>query len=130
MAHTRWATHGPVCIRNSHPHTSSHQNEFIVVHNGVVTNYKEIKSMLEKHGHVFESDTDTEVVAKLCLYFYKELKSQHEKIDFKKVVLKVTSIVVRINDLGLYFAHFLTLRGRKVYPTHIFFGLFLCYHQH
>jgi len=46
IAHTRWATHGPVCEKNSHPHVSSSQNEFVVIHNGIITNYKEIKTKL------------------------------------------------------------------------------------
>lgn len=93
IAHTRWATHGPVCVRNSHPHTSSPSNEFVVIHNGVITNYKDIKATLEKKGYEFYSETDTEVVAKLALYVYNELKASGEKFDFKKVVLQVTSVV-------------------------------------
>jgi glutamine---fructose-6-phosphate transaminase (isomerizing) len=93
IAHTRWATHGPVCVRNSHPHTSSPNNEFVVIHNGVITNYKDIKATLEKKGYTFYSETDTEVVAKLALYVYNELKASGEKFDFKKVVLQVTSVV-------------------------------------
>lgn len=96
LAHTRWATHGPVCERNSHPHTSSPKNEFVVVHNGIITNYKEIKAMLEKNGYKFESDTDTEVIAKLCLYFYNESVKFNYKPDFKKIVLKVTKVLVRL----------------------------------
>jgi glutamine---fructose-6-phosphate transaminase (isomerizing) len=64
MAHTRWATHGGVTEDNAHPHLSC-DGKIAVAHNGIIENYKEIKTRLTGKGHVFKSQTDTEVVPHL-----------------------------------------------------------------
>ncbi|MFC1640966.1 glutamine--fructose-6-phosphate transaminase (isomerizing) [Patescibacteria group bacterium] len=69
IAHTRWATHGEPSEKNAHPH-ASHSGDFVIVHNGIVENYQELKAQLEADGKIFESDTDSEVIAHLVEKYY------------------------------------------------------------
>ena len=78
IAHTRWATHGVPSEANAHPQTSF-DGKIMVVHNGIIENYVQIKKKLESEGVEFKSETDTEVVAHLIAKLYKG--------DFKSAVL-------------------------------------------
>ena len=74
IAHTRWATHGKVTKENTHPFTSRDDN-FAVVHNGIISNYRPLKAQLQKEGFKFSSETDTEVLAHLLEKFYKRSRN-------------------------------------------------------
>lgn len=74
IAHTRWATHGKPSTVNAHPHTDC-SGKICVVHNGIIENYQPLKSELEAAGHIFKSETDTEVIVHLVeMYFRGDLE--------------------------------------------------------
>jgi D-arabinose 5-phosphate isomerase GutQ len=89
IGHTRWATHGEPNDRNAHPHTSMNGN-FVLVHNGIIENYAELKTTLQKKGFTFQSDTDTEVLVNLIEYFYQS----GEEMDAETAVRLALSKVV------------------------------------
>ena len=69
IGHTRWATHGKPSDRNAHPHGDCGGN-IVVVHNGIIENYRKLREWLEVQGHTFSSETDTEVIPHLIEHFY------------------------------------------------------------
>lgn len=85
IAHTRWATHGKPSDKNSHPHSDCSKNIWLV-HNGIIENYQDLKKILVKKGHKFQSETDSEVVAHLIEEFNK-------KLDFKNSVLEALKLI-------------------------------------
>lgn len=70
MAHTRWATHGAPTVDNAHPHESC-RGDIVVVHNGIIENWGALRRKLESEGHVFRTETDTEVLAHLIEKYFE-----------------------------------------------------------
>ena len=105
IGHTRWATHGAPTLTNCHPHFSSHKL-FSIVHNGVIENYRVLKTKLIELGYTFESETDTEVIANLIEYNYKK---NHDVLDALRMSIEelkgsFASAIIFKNDLeGIYF---------------------------
>ncbi len=88
IGHTRWATHGEPNDRNAHPHTSMN-GDFVLVHNGIIENYAELKTDLIKIGYTFQSDTDTEVLVNLIEYFYRNAEEVNAEIAVRLALSKV-----------------------------------------
>ena len=84
IAHTRWATHGGVTKENTHPHLSC-KGDFALVHNGIISNYQELKKELIKEGHKFHSETDTEVIVHLVEKYFKlskdSVRHAHDAVE-------------------------------------------------
>lgn len=107
IAHTRWATHGAPCETNAHPHLSM-DNEWAIVHNGIIENYAVLKSKLSAKDYVFTSDTDTEIVATLIEYYRKKhnVKNNMDAIirACNKLEGSYTLGVINRNRDKIYFA--------------------------
>ena len=99
IAHTRWATHGKPTTINSHPHSDC-TGDVVVVHNGIIENYKTLKEDLISKNHKFVSDTDTEVIAHLLEDKLKNIQDNFED-NFLKAVVEVASILEGSYALGI-----------------------------
>lgn len=84
IAHTRWATHGVPSEANAHPHMSS--DDVVLVHNGIIENYQDLKAELKQQGYVFNSETDSEVVVHLI---HKELKTNSFADSVKNAIARL-----------------------------------------
>lgn len=89
IAHTRWATHGKASQPNCHPHRSDPTGEFVVVHNGVINNFRSLRELLEKKGYQFESETDSECIAKLFKHVYDSNLKDNIDLDFSELTKQV-----------------------------------------
>ena len=100
IGHTRWATHGRPTEENAHPHRDC-TGQYVVVHNGIIENYLELKEKLQREGHKFVTETDTEIVAHLVEKYAKEL-------PFEEAVRKT------LKDLrGIYSLVFLSAKDSQ-----------------
>ena len=80
IAHVRWATHGNPTTKSAHPHNDCN-NEISIVHNGIIGNYKDLKQDLINEGHVFKSDTDTEVISHLIEKYMAKYENLLEAVQ-------------------------------------------------
>jgi len=97
IGHTRWATHGKVSKENAHPHTDC-DSKIAIVHNGIIENYQELKENLISSGHIFKSETDSEVISHLIEEELKKGKNFEEACCFAFNKLKGTFAVLAVKE--------------------------------
>ncbi|TSC86105.1 MAG: glucosamine--fructose-6-phosphate aminotransferase (isomerizing) [Parcubacteria group bacterium Gr01-1014_8] len=98
IAHLRWATHGEPTEANAHPHSDC-TGQIMLVHNGIIENFKELKARLEKTGHIFVSDSDTEILVHLV---EEHMKSEN---DFEKAALAALNEVRGTYGIAMQYKH-------------------------
>ena len=104
IGHTRWATHGEPSLTNAHPHATD-DHSVVLVHNGVIENYQDIKGKLTRAGYTFRSQTDTEAIVKLVDYYFRKTGNPLEAIS--RTMLRMRGSFA----LGILF---------KAYPDSVF----------
>ena len=99
IVHTRWATHGPPTIENAHPHIDC-TGEISIVHNGIIENYNYLKTKLEKEGHTFRSETDSEVIAHLIESYFEGVLEDAVRTALKEVEGAYGLAIISLGDPG------------------------------
>lgn len=96
IGHTRWATHGDPSDRNAHPHLSM-DGSIALIHNGIIENHAALRTELQQHGYLFQSDTDSEVLVHLIDHLWKQIPF----IDFESAVRQALSLVEGAYGIGV-----------------------------
>ena len=96
IGHNRWATHGMKSDANAHPHMSDNR-QFIIVHNGIIENYIELRAELIAHGFRFNSQTDTEVIVNLVEYYSREGNTTYDSLNYTIQRLQGTYGIILID---------------------------------
>ncbi len=99
IGHTRWATHGKPSERNAHPH-ADYAGQLVVVQNGIVENFRELRAELEAEGIQFQSETDTEVIAHLIGLHYQGDCTLEEAVRLALAQLRGPSAIVALVEAG------------------------------
>ena len=103
IGHTRWATHGRPSDLNAHPHLDCH-GDFAVVHNGIIENYLELREWLSSQGHLFRSETDTEVLAHLVEHYYEGDLEEAVRQTLAKVTGSYATVILSSKHPGILVA--------------------------